>query len=298
MKTHQLRAFLAVVDHRSVRGAARALGMTQPAVTQAIRELEAGAGVQLFHRSTTGVTPTIFGEALERRARSICFEIERAGNELEQIRDGAKGIVSIAISTAAALDVLPLAFADFRKRFANVEVRLHEASVPSSLPKLVHGEIEFIVSQVLPGSLPDWQVRSLYRTSMIAGVRAGHPILQERLSMDLPAAEWLLPYDADSGPAFVQQLFSGGYVQPPSQISRCTSTALGLQLVAGSDLIGVFVKTMVRREFAHYGLVELPLPMPLAPLEICVITRKNAMLTPAAQNFLDFIGFYASRLAP
>ena len=295
MKTHQLRAFLAVVDHGSVRGAARALHMTQPAVTQAIKELEAIAGVQLFHRGTTGVTPTIFGHALDKRARLICAEIDRAGDELEQIRDGAKGIVSIAISTAAALDVLPPAFAHFRKTYANVELRLNEASIPSSLPKLLNGEIEFIVSQVLPGTLPEWEVRCLYKTSMIAAVRTGHPILQERLSPDLPAAEWLLPYDGDSGPELVQRLFSGGYVRPPSQIVRCTSTAMGLRLVGESDLIGVFVKTMVLREFPHYGLVELPLPHPLSPLEVCVVQRKHAVLTPAAQNFLDCLCFYAGR---
>ena len=296
MKTHQLRAFLAVFDHRSVRGAARALNLTQPAVTQAIKELEMLHGVQLFHRGTAGVTPTIFGEALEKRARVIYFEIERAGHELEQIRDGAKGVVSIAISTAAALDVLPPAFKHFRKSYPHVELRLNEASIPATLPRLVSGEVEFIVSQVLPGSLPDWDVRVLYKTSMIAAVRAGHPILGSAYGLDLPAAEWLLPYDDESGPALVKQLFSGGYLRPPSQIVTCTSTAMGLRLVGSSDLIGVFVKTMVTREFPHYGLVELPLPQALAPLEVCVVTRHNAVLTPAAQNFLDCLRFCADRL--
>lgn len=296
MKTHQLRAFLAVVDHRSVRGAARALHVTQPAVTQAIRELESSVGVQLFHRSASGVEPTIFGTALEKRARLIYFEIERAGNELEQIRDGMQGVVSIAISTAAALDVLPPAFAHFRKNYPRVELRLNEASIPSTLPKLINGEIEFIMSQVLPGSLPDWDVRCLYKTSMIAAVRVGHPMLDQQLSSDLPAAEWLLPYDDESGPELVRQLFSGGYLQPPSQIVRCTTAAMGLRLVGASDLIGVFVKTMVQKEFPHYGLMELPLPLPLAPLDVSIITRKHAVLTPAAQNFLDCLQFYADRL--
>ncbi|CAM4000027.1 LysR family transcriptional regulator [Bordetella tumulicola] len=296
MKTHQLRAFLAVFDHRSVRGAARALNLTQPAVTQAIKELEAFLGVQLFHRGASGVIPTIFGEALEKRARIICLDIERAGNELEQIRDGSKGVVSIAISTAAALDVLPPAFAHFRKNYPHVELKLNEASIPSSLPKLMSGEIEFIISQVLPGTLPDWDVSVLYETSMIAAVRVGHPILEAFSDEDVPAAEWLLPYDNESGPALFKQLFSGGYLRLPSQIVTCTSTAMGLRLVGSSDLIGVFVKTMVASEFPHYGLVELPLTQALAPLEVCVVTRKHAFLTPAAQNFLDCLRFYANRL--
>jgi len=296
LKIHQLRAFLAVFDHRSVRGAARALNLTQPAVTQATRELETFVGVQLFHRGSAGVVPTIFGEALEKRARVICFDIERAGNELDQIRDGAKGVVSIAISTAAALDVLPPAFTHFRKRYPHVELKLNEASIPSSLPKLMRGEIEFIVSQVLPGSLPDWDVRVLYETSMIAAVRAGHPMLEFFDEHQWPATEWLLPYDNETGPALFKQLFSRCTLNPPEQIVTCTSTAMGLRLVGNSDLIGVFVKTMVASEFPHYGLVELPLAQPLAPLEVCVVTRKHVVLTPAAQNFLDCLQFYAHRL--
>jgi len=296
MKTHQLRAFLAVFDHRSVRGAARALGLTQPAVTQAIKELESFVGVQLFERGTTGVQPTIFGNALERRARVIYFEIERATNELEQIRDGTKGVVSIAISTAAALPLLPPAFAHFRKSFPQVEVRLHEASIPTTLPKLLDGEVDFMVSQMLPGTLQEWDVRSLYSSSMIGAVRAGHPILQAPSISDYPTSEWLLPYDDANGPELLKQLFSGGHVRPPSQIVRCTSTAMALRLVGASDLIAVFVKTMVATEFPHYGLVELPLPEALAPLEVCVITRKHAVLTPAAQNFLDCLQFYADRI--
>lgn len=296
MKIHQLRAFLAVFDHRSVRGAARALNLTQPAVTQATKELETSLGVQLFQRGIAGVIPTIFGEALEKRARTICFDIERAGNELDQIRDGSKGVVAIAISTAAALDVLPPAFTHFRKSYPHVEVKLNEASIPSSLPKLMSGEIEFIVSQVLPGTLPDWEVSVLYETSMIAAVRAGHPILAALTDNRLAAAEWLLPYDNETGPALFKQLFANCNLQPPKQIVTCTSTAMGLRLVGNSDLVGVFVKTMVASEFPHYGLIELPLQQALAPLEVCVVSRKHAVLTPAAQNFLDCLRYYADRL--
>ncbi|WP_176463838.1 LysR family transcriptional regulator [Bordetella genomosp. 11] len=296
MKIHQLRAFLAVFDHRSVRAAARALNLTQPAVTQATKELETSLGVQLFERGTAGVVPTIFGEALEKRARIIHFDIERAGNELDQIRDGSKGVVSIAISTAAALDVLPPAFTHFRNSYPHVEVKLNEASIPFSLPRLMSGEVEFMVSQVLPGTLPDWDVSVLYKTSMIAAVRAGHPILAAFKDADLAAAEWLLPYDNETGPTLFKQLFAESDTRPPSQIVTCTSTAMGLRLVGNSDLIGVFVKTMVGSEFPHYGLVELPLERALAPLEVCVVSRKNAVLTPAAQNFLDCLRYYANRL--
>lgn len=296
MKTQQLRAFLAVFDHRSIRGAARALGLTQPAVTQSIKDLENLVGVQLFERGVAGVQPTVFGNTLERRARRIYFEIERATDELEQVRDGTKGVVNVAISTAAALAVLPPAFAHFRKSFPRVEVRLNEASIPATLPKLVDGEVDFIVSQLLPDTLQEWDVHRLYTSSMIGAVRLDHPILRHRSIADYPAAEWVLPYDDESGPDLVRRLFSGGLLRPPAQIVRCTSTAMALRLVGSSDLIGVFVKTMVSKEFPHYGLVELPLEAAMAPLEVCVITRKNAVLTPAAQNFLDCLRFYSDRI--
>ncbi|WP_208510806.1 LysR family transcriptional regulator [Variovorax paradoxus] len=287
MKLSQLRSFLSVAEHGSIRAAARALGMSQPAVTQAMRELELSVDAPLLQRGTAGVELTVYGRSLVRRASVIQREMERAVAEIEEIRDGSSGLISIAISTAVAFEILPKAFAAFRARFPHVEVRFNEASIPHTLPRILDGTVDFMVAHMLPGSLADWEVKRLYRTAMVAVAREGHPILGAANTDRFAEWEWLLPYDDESAPALVRQLFAHKRIAPPTQVVRCTSTAIGLKLVGASDLVGVFVDTMTREEFPHYGLVKVPLCDPLAALDVSVISRPGSVLSPAAQNFLD-----------
>jgi DNA-binding transcriptional LysR family regulator len=287
MKISQLRSFLSVVEHGSIRAAARALGLTQPAVTQAMRELELSLDVPLLQRGTSGVELTVYGKALARRANVVEREIERAIAEIEEIRDGSTGLITIAISTAVALEILPKAFARFRAKFPFVEVRLNEASIPNALPRLLDGSVDYMISHVLPGSLGDWEVERLYTATMIAAARIGHPILRASSVEGLADWEWLLPYDDESAPDLMRQLFAATGQPPPKRVVRCTSSAMGLKVVGASDLLGVFVHTMEKDEFPHYGIVKVPLFDSLAALDVCVISRPGTVLSPAAQNFLD-----------
>lgn len=168
MKISQLRSFLSVTEHGSIRGAARALGITQPAVTQAMRELEASLDVPLLQRGASGVELTVYGKSLARRANLIHREIEQALAEINQLRDGSTGLVAVAISTAVALQLLPAAFASFRAKYPMVELRLNEASIPHTLPRLLDGSVDFMVSHLLPGSMSGWEVEPLYTTTMVA----------------------------------------------------------------------------------------------------------------------------------
>lgn len=295
MKIGQLRTFLSVVEHGSIRAAARALGITQPAVTQAMRELEASLDVPLLQRGTTGVELTVYGKSLARRANLIHREIEQATAEIQQIRDGSTGLVAVALSTAVALRLLPGAFGAFRAKYPRVEVRLNEASIPHTLPRLLDGSVDFMVSHLLPKSLGDWRVETLYTTSMVVAARHGHPVLAAQDVSRFADWEWLLPYDDESAPQLVRQLFAEKGIPLPNQIVRCTSSAMGLKLVGSSDLIGVFVETMIDDEFPHYGLQKVPLVDALAALEVSVITRPGAVLSPAARNFLDCIRAQVAR---
>jgi DNA-binding transcriptional LysR family regulator len=287
MKIGQLRSFLSVAEHGSIRAAARALGITQPAVTQAMRELEASLDVPLLQRGTAGVELTVYGKSLARRASLIHREIEQAVSEINQIRDGSTGLVSVAISTAVALRLLPGAFASFRAKFPLVEVRLNEASIPNTLPRLLDGSVDFMLSHLLPKSLVGWSVETVYKTSMVVAARRGHPVLAATDVRSFSEWEWLLPYDDESAPQLVRHLFAEKGFPIPRRIVRCTSSAMGLKLVGSSDLIGVFVETMSDDEFPHYGLQKVPLGDPLAALDVSLITRPGAILSPAARNFLD-----------
>jgi LysR family transcriptional regulator of abg operon len=289
MKPNQLRSFLAVVEQKSIRGAARQLGVSQPAVTNTMRELEADLGVSLLERSVAGIRLTPYGYAFEPRARFLLSEMRRTREELEQIREGNVGQVSLAVSTSVALTLLPGAFRKFRSLSPDVDVRLSEASLPTSLSKLRDGSVDFILSHILDYSQSEFHVTPLYSTALVAAIRKGHPLARSRRLHELSGMEWLLPYDTETAPQLLDLLFTANGATQPKRIVHCTSTAIGLRLVGTQDLAAVFVESVAHSEFKHYGIERVSLADPLPAIVICIISRRDSQLTPAAKRFFECI---------
>src|SRR5579871_873266 len=107
MKLNQLRDVLAVASAGSLRAAARKLGVAQPALSRSIHELERELGVPLFERQSKGIAVTPIGEAFIRRATSVQAELQRAREEVSQMRGEAHGRITICLSTVPHIALLP-----------------------------------------------------------------------------------------------------------------------------------------------------------------------------------------------
>ena len=87
MKLHQLQALVASAETGSIRAAARSLGISQAAVTRALRELEAAEQLPLLIRAPEGISFTEYGKALLTHARLVLNQMEHAQNELARLRN-------------------------------------------------------------------------------------------------------------------------------------------------------------------------------------------------------------------
>jgi DNA-binding transcriptional LysR family regulator len=297
MKPNQLRAFLAVVEQKSIRGAARKLGVTQPAITSAMRELESDLGVTLLQRSVSGVKCTTHGEAFARRASLLLSEMQRARDELDQISNGDVGTVSVAFSTAIAHTLLPRTFRAFRKIAPSINLRLGEASLPTSFGMLRDGTVDLIVSHMMNDSDEEFEVTPLYATAPVIVMRKDNPLAASTRLSELTGLEWLMPFNAETAPDLLQRFFDADTSPAPSRILQCTSTAMGLRLVGTQDLVGWFVESLPEDEFLHYGLVRVLVTDPLPRFKVCILTRAETVLTPAAQRFYRCVQDQAGILA-
>ena len=86
MRLTQIRDFLTVVETGSITAAARALGVSQPGITKSIGGLEAELAVALLQRTPRGVTLTRFGRSFYARARAAHSELDKAQQELLQMK--------------------------------------------------------------------------------------------------------------------------------------------------------------------------------------------------------------------
>jgi DNA-binding transcriptional LysR family regulator len=107
LDSNLLRCFLAVLEHGRLTTAADELCVTQPALSKSLRRLEDELGVPLFQRTPSGMVPTTYGITLGRRARLIQLESLSARTELQMLREGGFGSITIGIGPLWSVYALP-----------------------------------------------------------------------------------------------------------------------------------------------------------------------------------------------
>ena len=153
MDLRRLRLFLAVVDEGGFTRAAESAFVSQPSVSQAVRELETELGTPLFHRVGRGVVLTAAGEALVGPARQALRDVEAARAAVEEVRGLESGRLDLcALPTLAVDPVAPLVGA-FRTAHPGVTVRLADAEGPPEVSASVSsGDVELGITVETPAT--------------------------------------------------------------------------------------------------------------------------------------------------
>src|SRR5579859_2720430 len=124
MKLHQLEALVASADAGSIRAAARALGLSQAAVTRSLRELEANERLPLLIRAPEGIGFTEHGKVLLTHARLVLNQLEHAQSDLERLRGRVEGRLMIGVTPWVTLTFLAEAVLLFRKQMPEIRLEL------------------------------------------------------------------------------------------------------------------------------------------------------------------------------
>jgi DNA-binding transcriptional LysR family regulator len=136
----QLRTFVAVVEHASFSAAARALGLSQPAVTMQVQALESDLGVTLLDRRYRKVELTEAGRALLPHARKLMLEVDEARLDLENLSGTVSGRLTVAASTTPGQYVLPRLLGGFLNRYPDVGVTLRVFDTSDVIAHVESGE--------------------------------------------------------------------------------------------------------------------------------------------------------------
>lgn len=288
MKITHLRAVTAVAERGSLRAAARQLGIAQPAITRSIREVERELGVALFERHPRGVVLTQMGQIFLRRAAVIQNELRLATEEVAQLRGSSTGQVSVALSSAVQMALLPQVIAPFRRRFSEVYLTLQEGSIPTAEALLLEGAIDFYV-----GPVPELQanadllVEKLFDNTRLVFGRKGHPKAGARSLRELVDARWIRTLVAVDKSAELAHVFQQYGLEPPRVDMTAGSTMAIILAVAGSDLLTMLPKQWLEFVATRELLQPIHVAESLAAPPICIVSRARLPLTPAAEFLAD-----------
>ncbi|MDM0028362.1 LysR family transcriptional regulator [Variovorax saccharolyticus] len=298
MKLDQLRDIVAIVEHGSLRAAARRLDVPQPALTRSLRALEKELGVPLFKRDTHGMTLTPVGQLFHQRASAIVHEVRRARDEIAQVGGDSEGTVVACLSILPHVGLLPQALPLFRQRFPGVRLHLEEGLFPDIENQLRSGTADFYLGAAprLPPA-PGLMVQELFKNTRAVVARKGHPLSGARSLKGLEGAEWAttsIDYNADDD---LNQLFKQHGLPPPRVMLRAR-TALSMMVgLMHTDLLGMvpvqWGEFPITRDSLSIVNIRERLPAP----SIVLITRPGLPLTPAAEHLCDLMQRFAPKSA-
>lgn len=138
----QLRTFVAVVDAGSVTRAARDLHLTQPALSQQLRELERILGVRLLDRAEGRVIPTAAGEAILASARRAHAAVADVAAHAATYRGGDAGRVRLGTGATACIYLLPPVLAAAKRRMPGLEIVVVTGNTPDILRRVEEGSLD------------------------------------------------------------------------------------------------------------------------------------------------------------
>ncbi len=296
MRLAQIEQFIAIVEAGSIRGAARQLGMSQPALTRGLQQLEQDLGVQLLQRTVRGIALSPVGAAFLARARVADAEMRKAAEEARGRAAQGGQLLTLAVSPVGASLVLPELFASLRARQPGARLRVMEIA-PSAVLPLVRDEVADIgISQrTRVGLDAGLRFRPLFEVQMRVAARPGHPACGARTLAELAGAAWL----AMTVPGSTEDIVSLSYRQlgltPPEPVAHCGSYSVSIEMVAETELVTVLPPNVLRGWIRAGRLVEIPLQEPVLPLVVGSYTRMDTPPTPVARVASQLIGQIARR---
>jgi LysR family transcriptional regulator of gallate degradation len=292
MRSAHLHALSAVVEHRNFSLAARAQHMSQPSVHRAARELERLIGVQLFEKTSFGITPTREAEKLARRARLAFAEIAQARAEVHALSGGESGRTVIGAMPLARSFLVPNALLEFTQQYPEHSVAIVEGTYEHLLASLRSGEADFLIGALRnPAPVADVAQEHLFDDPLAIIVRAKHPLVsRKRVTVAaLSKYPWIVPRAGTPLRAHFHEMFETAGLPAPTRAIECNSLIATRALLLESDRIMLLSAHQIHYELEAGLLVALPHPAGDVERPIGLTMRHDWHPTDSQRTLLEIV---------
>jgi DNA-binding transcriptional LysR family regulator len=292
----QIRYFNAVARHGSFSAAAKALGITQPGLTKAMRRLEASLDCTLFKRLPRGVVLTPQGEALLGHASRLDVQLEDARKQVRAQARGAVGELGIGAGPSWLGRALPRVVAELTTVYPGLSFHVVGGYNSVLMEALSKGDLDLVVS-ALPDRVPAGLKAIPLTTDTVSVVaRRGHPLRtkprpQPSSTLEYP---WVLPGRDVLLRSRLEALFRVAGLEPPAAQIESDSISFIAGVLRNSDMLSFATRRVLPSEMD--GVEPLPIPRLTMTRSAGILSRADAGSTPATQAFIAAIRKLAQEL--
>lgn len=288
-KLENYRVFCKVAQHKSFSGAAQELFLSQPAVSQSVRQLEEQLGMQLFVRSSKKVELTPQGSILYEYASSALGLLESAEQQLSGLQTLGAGQLRLGAGDITARHLLLPALERFHQLYPKVHLSIFNRTSASSLELLHAGRIDaaFVNLPIEDDRITvHWEspVQDIFVAGQKFAELKDKPLTARQLAR-LPLI--MLEHKANSR-VYVQRFFLRQGVELQPEIELASYELMG-ELARINLGVSCMVRQFCRQELQSGKLFELSLTEPVPPRNIGMVSLKGVSLPPSVARFVELM---------
>lgn len=282
MQLRHIRYLKAVVDHGSFTRAAQALHVSQPALSQQVKELEQRVGAQLLDRSGRQIRPTDLGTAYLRHAERALAELEEATRAVHDVEDLSTGSIRLGVTHGVAGYLLAPLLQRFRASYSGVAFTVRVSAQAEEIePALRDDELDLGIGF---GDLPSEDIEAIplhdERPTLI--VRADPKAARKATLTPTELAETPLALldGSFSTRRWIEQYFRSNGLRPTVMVEANSISAL-LEIVRHTDLA-----TILPENLAGAGLATIKVRPGFPSRHTALLRRRNAYCSAATRAFI------------
>ncbi|MDW5441420.1 LysR family transcriptional regulator [Polaromonas sp. SM01] len=294
----ELRLLAAIAHAGSILKAAQDVGLSQPALSKALADLEETLGVRLFDRTNRGVEPTPHGRVFIRRALAVFDEMRRGVEELNVLSDSSGGEIRLGGTPTMCGGFLSHAVASMALERPGIRYKLLELESERLATEVRSRLIDIGIGRE-PLVRPDGELsfERLFDDPLYVVAGADHPLARRRrLTLaDLANQRWVLPMPETPVSGQLRAAFEHQGAAMPESIVTSMSVLVRQELLSTNRFLTVLYGSMLQFGNMPSHLRILPVELS-ARLPIGVYKLEGRTLSPATELFIDSLKTFAARM--
>ena len=285
MELRQIKYYLEIVRCASFGKAADHLHVTQPALSKSIRNLEQSLGVLLLERHPLGVVPTEYGKVFLQYAALITGEIDRAVEEISQMKGTGKGIVRVGAGATMMQYLIPQAVRAFVANDALAEVTFKQGLREELIASLRRGEVDVIVGAI--GGLghdDDFRQEVALEDEIVVVANRDHPLAGKssvRIE-EFADYKWVLPDGTEGERNRLTRVLQAADRPPPTCVISTPSSTFMATMLQEGEYLSYLPRALLKLDREYEHLIAIAVDTPIWDSVTVGVTyrRRGVMLAP------------------
>jgi DNA-binding transcriptional LysR family regulator len=293
LRLRDLYVFSTVVRLGSMGKSALELGVSQPAVSEVIADLEHAVGARLFDRTPRGVEPTAEGSSLERHVVAAFDELKQGMKDIQFLSDPTVGEVRIGCPESISAAILQVICETFTQQYPRVMLDVDTVNTLSFAQKLRDRHLDVVLAR---GGWPledeqlvaDFHVETLYDDELVIAVGCQSPWARRRKVdiSELRDEQWILTSGDRLNYQVIANAFRARGVEMPKIGMKTISVHLRASMVATGRFMTTFPRSVLDLHGDRFGLKVLPVDIPNATWPVKIATLRNRSMSAVVEQFI------------